>query len=135
MIFLDTNILIRFLTRDDPDKADACFELLQKAEAQEITLVTTEAVIAEVVYVLSSPKLYNLSREDIRNRLYPVLSIKGLKIPYRKMYLRALDLYVTYPLDFEDVVILAQMERQHINEVYSYDKGFDDVEGIQRLEP
>lgn len=51
------------------------------------------------------------------------------------MYLRALDLYAIYPLDFEDAIILARMERQKITELYSFDRGFDAVAGITRREP
>lgn len=57
MQFIDANVFIRHLTRDDPEKAQACFELFQKAGQREITLTTSESVIAEVVYVLSSKQL------------------------------------------------------------------------------
>ncbi len=136
MQFVDTNVFLRHLTGDDPRKAQACFQLLQKAQRNEITLTTSEAVIAEVVYVLSSSKqIYTLTRAEIRSRLYPLLSIPGLKLPRRKMYLRALDLYASYPLDFEDALIVAQMEHQKMKEVYSYDREFDRVPGVTRLEP
>jgi predicted nucleic acid-binding protein len=134
MHFVDTNIFIRYFTRDDPDKAKACFELFKQASTNEIILTTTEAVVSEVIYVLSSKKTYNLLRLDIRARLYPLLSVKGLRLPQRKVMLRALDLYVAYNIDFEDALIVAQMERQSINELYSFDRGFDRVTGITRHE-
>jgi predicted nucleic acid-binding protein len=135
MQFLDTNIFIRYLTRDDPDKAKACFELFKRASADEIALTTTETVISEVVYVLSSKKTYNLTRSEIRVRLYPLLSVNGLQLSERSTMLRALDLYAAYNIDFEDALIVAQMERQGISELYSYDRGFDKVTGINRREP
>ena len=135
MRFIDANVFIRHLTGDDPEKAQACLELFQRARRKEIALTTSQAVIAEVVYVLSSKQLYNLSPQEIRALLYPLLSLPGLKLPYRRMYLRALDLYATYQIDFEDALVVAQMERQEISEVYSYDRDFDQVSGIIRLEP
>jgi predicted nucleic acid-binding protein len=135
MQFVDANIFIRHLTRDDPEKAKACFELFKRAQQNEITLTTSESVIAEVVYVLSSKQLYNLSREEIRAFLYPLLLLKGLRLTHRKTYLRALDLYAVYPIDFEDALVVAHMERQKIAEVYSYDEDFDRVAGIKRVEP
>lgn len=135
MHFVDTNIFIRYLTKDDPDKAQACFELFQQAQANQVALTTTEAVITEVVYVLSSQKTYGLARVDIRARLYPLLSVPGLRLPQRRTYLRALDLYATHPLDFEDAVIVAQMERQNIGDLYSYDRGFDRLSNLTRHEP
>ena len=59
----------------------------------------------------------------------------GLKLPQRKVYLRALDLYATYSIDFEDALIVAQMERQGITALYSYDRDFERVPGVTRLEP
>jgi len=135
MRFVDASIFIRHLTGDDPEKARACFELFRQAQRREITLTTSESVIAEVVYVLSSKQLYNLPREEIRNLLYPLLSLPGLKLNHRRMYLRALDLYAAYPLDFEDALTVAHMERQKVGELYSYDREFDQVAEISRLEP
>ena len=135
MHFVDTNVFIRYLTKDDPDKAQACFELFQEAQANQVVLTTTEAVITELVYVLSSKKTYGLARADIRARLYPLLSVPGLRLPHRQIYLRALDLYVSHPLDFEDAVIATQMKRQNIGDLYSYDRGFDRLSGLTRHEP
>jgi predicted nucleic acid-binding protein len=135
MQFVDANIFIRHLTRDDPGKAHACFELFSRAERNEINLTTSESVIAEVVYVLSSKQLYAVSREDIRRLLYPLLSLPGLKLAHRNMYLRALDLYAIYPIDFEDALAVAHVERRKATEIYSYDRDFDQAPGITRLEP
>jgi predicted nucleic acid-binding protein len=135
MPFVDTNIFLRYLTRDDPDKAQACFELFKRAEANQITLTATETVVAEVVYVLSSKRTYNLPRDQIRARLYPLLTLQGLRLPQRQTVLRALDLYVAHEIDFEDALIVAHMQRQAIRDVYSYDRDFDQVPGINRQEP
>jgi predicted nucleic acid-binding protein len=135
MQFIDATIFIRHLTRDDPEKAQACFDLFRRAERNEINLTTSEAVIAEVVYVLASKQLYGLPREQIRGLLRPLLSLPGLKLTQRRMYLRAFDLYATYAIDFEDALLVAQMERQKVTEVYSYDRDFDQVDGVTRLEP
>ena len=137
MQFLDTNIFIRFLTKDDPEKAAACYRLFERARLNEVELTTSEAVIAEIVFILSSKRLYNLSRQDVRIRLYPLISLPGLKLANRRQYLRALELYSNNPIDFEDALSIATMERQKISELYSYDKDFDRIKDseITRLEP
>lgn len=135
MRFIDTNIFIRYLTRDDPRKAEACFALFQKALQDEEALTTSETVIGEVVFVLSAKDLYALPRDEIRSRLYPLLSVSGLKLPHRKMYLRALDLYTAHPIDFEDALIIANMEQQRIKQVFSYDRDLDRAATVKRLEP
>ena len=133
--FVDTNIFLRYLTRDDPQKAEACFQLLEKAKNNEITLTTSESVIAEIVFVLSSPRVYRLARADVRARLYPILALEGLKIPDRRKVFRALDLYANHAIDFEDALTIAEMEHSDLEELYSYDTDFDAFEHITRLEP
>ena len=135
MYFVDTNIFLRILTKDDRERAEKCFALLEKAKAKEIELTTTEAVITEIVYILASKKWFNLARERIHELLSPVLRTKGLSIPKKHVYFRALDLYAHYHLDFEDCIIVAHMEEQHIQELYSYDAGIDAVRSVQRVEP
>jgi predicted nucleic acid-binding protein len=136
MRFLDANILLRYLTRDDVVKADACYALLQRVRSGQEEITTCEAVIAEVVYVLSSPAIYRIGREDIRARLLPILALPGLKLPHKRTYLQALELYVAHPrLDFEDALIVAHMERQHVGALLSYDRDFDRVSTITLQEP
>jgi len=136
MRYVDTNVLLRYLTGDDPAKARACFELLQRVKTGEEVVTTCEAVVTELVYVLSSRSHYELTREEIRARLVPILLLKGLRLTNRRLYLRALDVYVSYPgLDFEDALIVAHMGRHGVAEVLSYDRGFDAVAGITRVEP
>jgi uncharacterized protein len=133
--FVDTNIFLRYLTRDDPDKAEACYQLLERARKNEVSLTTSESVIAEIVFVLASPRLYNLSRGDVRARLYPLLTLEGLRLPDRRKFMRALDLYTSHTIDFEDALTVAEMEQAQIETLYSYDMDFDKIEGVKRIEP
>ncbi len=135
MQFIDANVFLRFLTRDDPVKAERVKQLLERAERGEVTLFTSESVISELAFVLSSPRLYNLSRERIRTLLIPMLSLKGLKLASRSLFLRALDLYAATPMDFVDALAIAHMEARQVTDIYSYDGHFDNVSGIKRLEP
>jgi uncharacterized protein len=135
MDFIDANIFLRYLTRDDPAKAPACFELFQKAKAGEVVLTTTEATLAEVVFVLASRNNYNMGRAEIRERLYPILTLRGFKLPNRRLYLRALDIFMAHGIEFGDAIIVAQMERQKIRRLFSYDRDFDGIPGISRHEP
>jgi predicted nucleic acid-binding protein len=136
MRFLDTNVFLRYLTRDDPVKAAACYKLFQRLQSGDEQATTCEAIITEIVYVLSARSHYGLLPPEIRARLAPILALRGLRLPHKRMYLRALDLYATYPrLDFEDVLIIAQMERAGERELYSYDTDFDGIPAVIRTEP
>lgn len=137
MRFLDTNIILRYLTRDDEAKARACFELLQKVKAGSEEVFTSEAIITEVVYVLSSKRgPYHLGHEDIRARLVPILMLRGLKLYQKRLYLRALEVYASFPfLDIEDAIAAAHMEKHGIREILSYDTDFDRLPSLKRVEP
>ncbi len=137
MRFLDANVILRYLTRDDEAKAQACYELFQRVQRGDEELSTCEAIIAEVVYVLSSPRApYHLNHDEVRSRLLPILTLRGLRLPRKGVYLRALELYASSPsLDFEDGLAIAHMEQQGITEIMSYDRDFDRVQGLTRLEP
>ncbi|MBI4321545.1 MAG: PIN domain-containing protein, partial [Chloroflexi bacterium] len=73
--FLDTNIILRHLLNDDPIKSPACFSLIQAIEQEKASAWTSHLVIAEIVFVLSNRKTYNLSREEIRDRLLPLINL------------------------------------------------------------
>ena len=135
MEFVDTNIILRYLTKDDPTKAQRCYELFQRLKRKETRLAISESVLAEVVYVLSSRGLYNQPRENVRALLLPIISQPALKVPYRRSFLRALELYASMNLDFEDALSVAHMERMKLAAIVSYDEDFDHVEGIERIEP
>ena len=137
MRFLDTNVILRYLTRDDERKAEACYRLFQRLSRGEEELFTCEAIVTEVVYVLSSRRApYRLSHEEIRARLVPILTLRGLRLPQKRVYIRALDIYASSPfLDFEDALAAAHMERQGVTEIVSYDRDFDMVAGVRRTEP
>ena len=50
MRFLDANVILRYLTRDDETKARACFALFQRLKRGEERVFTCEAILTEVVY-------------------------------------------------------------------------------------
>ena len=135
MQFVDTNIFIRYFYGDAPEKADRCRQLFKLAQSGDAEITTSESVVAEVVYVLSSNQMYGLSRQEIYDRLYAILALQGLKLSYKRIYFRALQLYRDHNIDFEDAMSAASMERQGIDELYSYDRDFDEIETVSRIEP
>ncbi|MGH2557970.1 MAG: PIN domain-containing protein [Thermomicrobiales bacterium] len=133
--FVDSNIFIRLITADDPARMARCLDLFKRAERGDIQLVTSESIVGEAIYVLSSPVTYRMDREDIATRLRPILELKGLRIDHKRAILLALDRYEQTRLDFEDCVVVAHTIRMELNGIYSYDRGFDRVSGVQRIEP
>lgn len=134
--FLDTNVVIRYLTQDDPDQSKRAKAILDQVQAGKLQVTTSETVLGELVFVLSSKRLYQLPREEIRMYLSAIIGMKGLRLANKRMYLRALELYATLPrLDFADALSVAEMERRKLTTIISFDEDFDGIEGITRREP
>jgi predicted nucleic acid-binding protein len=136
MKFVDANVFIRLLAEDDKRKSEAAFRLFKRVENGEESLATSEVVLSEIVYVLASKSLYNQSPEEIAARLVPIFSLRGLEVPYKRTCLRALQLYGSAgSFGFQDALSVAHMERRNISEIVSYDRDFDALPGIKRVEP
>ncbi len=133
--FLDTNIILRHLLNDDPVKSPACLALIQQVEQGEVSAWTSHLVIAEVVFVLSSRKTYNLSREGIRDRVLPLINLPGLKIDKKRLFNRIFDLYTSLPIDYIDCYHAALIEQRQKPELMSYDLHFDQIPSLRRVEP
>src|ERR1051326_83388 len=119
--FFDTDLLIRYITGDDPDKRTAVRDLLRQAAEGAIRLYAPDTVIADAVYVLGFPRLYNIARDQIRNWLSVLIRWPGLEVDNRLVLLKALALYASSNLDFGDVMIVAAMDEASVPTLYSSD--------------
>jgi predicted nucleic acid-binding protein len=133
MRFVDTNIFLRFLLNDDPQKADACEELFRKAIAGKESLLTSDMVVAEIIWVLES--YYELEKQDIREKLEKILNTQNLHCPNRGIIINALSLYVEKNIDYIDSYNAYLLSIHKMSEIYSYDKHFDRLDWLKRLEP
>lgn len=131
--FLDTNILLRYLTRDDPARAAAALALLIRVEEGQERVITSPLVIFETVFTLQ--KRYHVSKQDIRQALTDLISMRGLQIPNKALRIEALNLFATQNLPFVDAYNAVYMRSRGLNEIYSWDGDFDRITGITRVEP
>lgn len=77
MIALDTNILIRFLVRDDEKQAQIVYARLKQAEAARETFFVPLLVVLETIWVLESA--YDKSRQEILDSFDALKSMPILK--------------------------------------------------------
>ena len=133
--FVDTNVLIRLLTGDDPVKQAAARQLFEAVERGDAALAAPDTVIADAVYVLASPRLYRLPRSDVRDLLTALVRLPGFHVDNRAVVLDALDLYASTNLDFGDAMIVSSMARAGSPDVYSFDFDFDRIPGVVRRSP
>ncbi len=67
--------------------------------------------------------------------LYTSINLPGLEIPDKKLIAQALKLFESLNLDWADCLNAVLSRNLEIGEVYSYDRDFEKVSGIKRLEP
>lgn len=128
--FIDTNLFLRYFLNDIPKHADAVEAILKKARSGKLTLVTTELIIAEVVWVLES--FYSLDKEMIRKIILSILNTPNIKIASDDIITQAIDAYVTKNIDFIDAFSAYWMKENGITKVFTFDKKhFSRVEGIE----
>jgi predicted nucleic acid-binding protein len=131
--FLDTSLLIRYFTRDDPEKADRVLALLQRVEAGQERVAISPLVVFECVFVLQHT--YRLPRQTISEALEDVISLRGMQIPDKALYYRAFDVYVNTNISFADAYNSTYMASLNLTEIYSFDEDSDSLPGIIRVEP
>ena len=133
MRFMDTNLFLRYFTRDDEKKADDILRLLKRVERNEEKVTTSPLVIFELVFSLES--CYKVPREEIKKLLQPLLNLRGLRLDFRDVFESALELYSQGKLSFADAFNVYFMQKRGIKEIYSFDEDFDQVEGVKRVVP
>ena len=133
MRFVDTNIFLRLMINDDPQKADACAAIFRNAIAGRENLFTTDMVIAEIVWVLES--FYGLDRKDICEKVEKILNTRNLNISNRETILNALIAYKEKNIDYIDAYNACALRDQGINEVYSFDRHYDRLPWLKRISP
>ncbi len=85
--------------------------------------------------MLTSRRLYAVSRARVRDLFLPLLTLRGMRLPNRRVYLRALEVFVEHDIDFEDALTVAHVEQEGLAAILSYDRDFDRIPGIARQEP
>ena len=132
-VYVDTNVILRFLLNDPPEMAEKAAQVFEAAEKGEVTLVVNAIVIAEAIWVLQS--FYKQSIPTISKAITDLILNEGILIEDKVTLLSALHLYEMRRIDFIDAWLAAIMQQQGIQQIFSFDEHFDRVAEIQRLEP
>jgi predicted nucleic acid-binding protein len=104
-----------------------------RVERGEEKVITSPLVIFETVYTLQS--FYKVPRQTIKEQVLAIISMRSLQLPDKNIFYQAFNFYVTKNISFADAYNAAYMLAEGISNIYSWDKDFDKIEGIGRLEP
>lgn len=97
--------------------------------------MTSDTVVFETVFSLEGPKI-GMPRSDIVKVMLEVLAVDAIQLPGKSIYRAVFGRYFAFPkLAFADCFNASQAELLTGGRMYSFDKGFDRLLGITRVEP
>lgn len=132
-VAVDANVIVRFLTADPPDMAQRAADLFAAADRGEVVLELDDIVLAETVWVLRS--FYGQPVIDIARTLQQFLSHAAIQVDDEAILIEALSLFAEHNVDFADALLAARMRRRGTTDVISFDRHFDRLPGVRRIEP
>jgi predicted nucleic acid-binding protein len=119
-VWIDTNVLVRFVTRDDAEQAKRVLNVMRRAERGEITLRVSVVVMAEVIWVLES--YYGYERIAVAEALRAFVIADGVAAEEQDVVMDALRL-MQEGSAFTDAYVAA-LARSHREPVFTFDAGF-----------
>lgn len=131
--FIDTNIFLRVLVKDEEEQFNHCVEFLELVRKRKVKAFTSTLVLTEIAWTLLS--FYEFPKSKVLQALDATLNLKNLKMVDDFDLQRALDLYRENKVKFVDSLLASLPEVEQGKMVMvSFDKDFDKL-GVKRKEP
>jgi predicted nucleic acid-binding protein len=129
-LFCDTNVLVRILSGDPREQAEAAARALG-APAQRI--VVTDLVVAELAYILVGQA--GMSPPDAATEIRRILEIESVVVASEDILSDTLDVWAETGVDFQDAYLAALSRQTLATAVLSFHRDFDRIEGVDRVDP
>ena len=120
MIALDTNILLRLLTKDDPAQAEKAKNFYQREISQKRKSFITLITLVETVWVLKAR--YKRSKSEISMVINGLLYGEDMVVDRKESVEAALMRYQTGSADFSDYLIAEIALAQGAEYIATFDK-------------
>lgn len=120
--YLDTNVILRFLLKDNENYFKKALNLFEKAKNKEIEIIIIPEVFFEIDYVLRG--FYSLPKNKVVDILLNLAKTPYLKIENREIIIHALEKYKDLNIDLFDLY-LYYLAKSKKSEVFSFDKDFE----------
>ena len=123
---VDTNVLVRLITRDDSRQAASAENFVEKGAWVSVL------ALAEAAWVLTS--VYQLSSKDLSRAIDMLLNHRDLVLQEPEVVAAALELFRAKPaLGFSDCLMLQLARRAGHLPLGTFDRNLAKVEGTQKL--
>jgi len=133
-VFLDSNIFLRAILKDDKKKAKNCLGLLDKVDNGEVEAATSVLVLNEILWVMEG---YKVKRNDIAERLEAIATsnVEVLGAGDSSLVLESLAYYEEAGVDFIDALNACIARENRIPMVATYDEHFKRLGFVEAVLP
>lgn len=130
MIALDTNVLVRFLTGDDPEQSPVAAAFLAGLTPEAPGYLCREVVL-ETVWVLE--RSYRRSRADVAATLEALLAAPELVVETDDDIGAAVGAYADGGAGFADLMVAAAARRAGATRLVTFDRRAATLPGVELL--
>ena len=130
MIGLDTNVLVRYVTQDDPKQSPLATNLIESLTANSPGYITVVSTV-ELVWVLSS--CYGSTKGEICEVLESLLRTKELVVAHADTVWKALRVFRSGKADFADCLIERSANKAKCTHTATFDVGAAKNSGMQLI--
>lgn len=117
---VDTNILIRFLVRDDQKQSDLVYRTLIKTENDKDILFVPLLVVLETIWVLES--VYDVSKQEIIESIDELLLMPVFEFEANGVIAGVIKSSNTSKLELSDLLIAHSAKAAGCETVITFDK-------------
>jgi len=138
MRFLDSNIFIyayykpkKQLTQREKQMKERAKQIISNVSQGKEEVIMTVVTLSEIVNILK----HGMPLDQLTKIIRGVFMLDNVKIHgvTREAYFAAAELGEDLRLEANDALAVDVMRMNNIEEIYSFDEDFDQIEGISRL--
>lgn len=128
---IDTNILIRFITKDNEYQSKLVYKLFKQAEQTEQKLFIPLLVVLEVIWVLQS--IYEIPDLEIVKTLSDLLAMPVLLFESENTIQNFIDSASHTKFDLSDLLIAHSAYSSNCESIFTFDKKASKFEHFELL--
>lgn len=128
----DTNIFLRFLTKDVLKQALKVKKIFHQAEQGYLKIFVLHITVVEILFQLEN--WYDFSSQEASEKLIVLFSPSWLETEDKDGIFEALQMYKNSRIDFVDILTAILAKRRNLK-ILSFDKDYDKLIPKIRLEP
>jgi predicted nucleic-acid-binding protein len=129
---VDTNVLVRYITDDDPLQSSRAKQFIEGAEERGERLFVNTTVVCELCWTLRGGR-YQYDRPSIAAVIERMLQARTFDFEHRDLVLRSMKDYRHGGADFADYLIGHRNLTAGCSDTVSFDAGLENAPGFALL--